>query len=449
MGHSICQWNRTDSLLPVSPAVHIDIFFDRPILHLALAVCNGGRYVEEATVMMKSALLFTKAKLHFHIFTDNVEWNMFSSEVGWICPQTPYKIWVPFVILKTSLQQKKVSSVSVLASFCVSKSFLHKKCHWSTAWRYWDGEALFISKALPSSKCGRGGWVWWFGTWAPGGDQKLYGQGWPCWCDWSRPPVHGFQDLLPNQEALLYVDTDVIVIQPVEDLWKVLSSFSAEQFAALARENEEDSPDGWYKYHSRSPFYGTTGEHLVAVLWLLQFPVIFTNTLGLADKLCINWGFQSEEYVDTSKDFITFWQAWMLVSCWWIWHEWDKLVGWRRLPSCSKRITNALPGEIRISSTFSSIIIQASIFSESRHLFQKGRVFWSACDLNLCWVLFCCLVCRWCVRFALFVERALGPLRRGSLLWIRFLRGSFHHSWQQNSLPHWSTTSIQTILFCI
>ncbi len=56
------------------------------------------------------------------------------------------------------------------------------------------------------------------------------------------------------------------MIQPVEDLWKVLSSFSAEQFAALARENEEDSPDGWYKYHSRSPFYGTTGEHLVAVL---------------------------------------------------------------------------------------------------------------------------------------------------------------------------------------
>ena len=66
-----------------------NIFFDRPILHLAFTACNGGRYVEEATVMMKSALLFTKTKLHFHIFTDNVKWDAFSSEVGWVTQGTP------------------------------------------------------------------------------------------------------------------------------------------------------------------------------------------------------------------------------------------------------------------------------------------------------------------------------------------------------------------------
>ena len=39
--------------------------------------------------MMKSALLFTKTKLHFHIFTDNVDWDEFSSEVGWVILLSP------------------------------------------------------------------------------------------------------------------------------------------------------------------------------------------------------------------------------------------------------------------------------------------------------------------------------------------------------------------------
>ncbi len=60
----------------------------------------------------------------------------------------------------------------------------------------------------------------------------------------------------------MYVDTDMIFLRPVEELWKVLSSFKKKQFAALALEDEEHfPPGGWYKEHSRCPYYGNRGEH--------------------------------------------------------------------------------------------------------------------------------------------------------------------------------------------
>lgn len=57
---------------------------------------------------------------------------------------------------------------------------------------------------------------------------------------------------------MLYVDTDIIFLQPVEDMWALLSQFNSRQLAAMAPEHEEPRI-GWYNRFARHPYYGKTG----------------------------------------------------------------------------------------------------------------------------------------------------------------------------------------------
>nr|XP_057942099.1 glucoside xylosyltransferase 1-like isoform X2 [Doryrhamphus excisus] len=69
-----------------------------------------------------------------------------------------------------------------------------------------------------------------------------------------------FRDVLILKEvdSLLYVDTDVLFLQPVEDIWALLAEFNASQLAAMAPEHEEPRI-GWYNRFARHPYYGQTG----------------------------------------------------------------------------------------------------------------------------------------------------------------------------------------------
>lgn len=67
-----------------------------------------------------------------------------------------------------------------------------------------------------------------------------------------------FQLILTEVDSLLYVDTDIIFLQPVEELWALLSHFNASQLAAMAPEHEEPRI-GWYNRFARHPYYGKTG----------------------------------------------------------------------------------------------------------------------------------------------------------------------------------------------
>ncbi len=56
------------------------------MVHLAAVMCRGKKRekfkrVEELIVMVKSALIFTKARLKFHIFTDARDVDEFGMEV--------------------------------------------------------------------------------------------------------------------------------------------------------------------------------------------------------------------------------------------------------------------------------------------------------------------------------------------------------------------------------
>nr|XP_040019163.1 glucoside xylosyltransferase 1-like isoform X1 [Gasterosteus aculeatus aculeatus] len=64
--------------------------------------------------------------------------------------------------------------------------------------------------------------------------------------------------ILKEVDSLLYVDTDIIFLQPVEEIWALLSQFNSSHIAAMAPEHEEPRI-GWYNRFARHPYYGKTG----------------------------------------------------------------------------------------------------------------------------------------------------------------------------------------------
>uniref|UniRef100_A0A8C6VG27 Glucoside xylosyltransferase 1 n=1 Tax=Naja naja TaxID=35670 RepID=A0A8C6VG27_NAJNA len=64
--------------------------------------------------------------------------------------------------------------------------------------------------------------------------------------------------ILSNVDSLLYVDTDILFLRPVDDIWSFLKKFNSTQIAAMAPEHEEPRI-GWYNRFARHPYYGKTG----------------------------------------------------------------------------------------------------------------------------------------------------------------------------------------------
>nr|XP_046167835.1 glucoside xylosyltransferase 2-like isoform X1 [Oncorhynchus gorbuscha] len=64
--------------------------------------------------------------------------------------------------------------------------------------------------------------------------------------------------ILKDVDSLLYVDTDVLFLRPMDDIWSFLKAFNSTQLAAMAPEHEIPKI-GWYSRFARHPFYGVTG----------------------------------------------------------------------------------------------------------------------------------------------------------------------------------------------
>ncbi|CAB1313419.1 unnamed protein product [Coregonus sp. 'balchen'] len=64
--------------------------------------------------------------------------------------------------------------------------------------------------------------------------------------------------ILKDVDSLLYVDTDILFLQPVEEIWSLLSLFNSTHLAAMAPEHEEPRI-AWYNRFARHPYYGKTG----------------------------------------------------------------------------------------------------------------------------------------------------------------------------------------------
>lgn len=70
--------------------------------------------------------------------------------------------------------------------------------------------------------------------------------------------VSFLQLLLKDVDSIIYVDSDILFLQPVDHLWTFLSQFEPSQLAAVSPEHEEPRI-AWYSRFARHPFYGRTG----------------------------------------------------------------------------------------------------------------------------------------------------------------------------------------------
>lgn len=64
--------------------------------------------------------------------------------------------------------------------------------------------------------------------------------------------------MLKDVDSVVYVDTDVLFLRPMDDLWNLFKSFNGTQLAAMAPEHEEPK-NSWYRRFARHPFYGSFG----------------------------------------------------------------------------------------------------------------------------------------------------------------------------------------------
>ncbi|KAA0203173.1 hypothetical protein HAZT_HAZT011063 [Hyalella azteca] len=64
-----------------------------------------------------------------------------------------------------------------------------------------------------------------------------------------------FQTLLPEVESVLYIDTDVLFVSPVEAVWHNFLMMNKTQLAAVTPEHQ-DSSAGWYNRFAKHPYYG-------------------------------------------------------------------------------------------------------------------------------------------------------------------------------------------------
>ncbi|XP_058979119.1 glucoside xylosyltransferase 1 isoform X2 [Musca domestica] len=102
--------------------------------------------------------------------------------------------------------------------------------------------------------------------------------------------------LLQSTESLLYVDTDIIFLSPVADVWNFFKKFNGSQIAALAPEHEDENI-GWYNRFARHPYYGSLGVNSGVMLMNLTRMRVFKweeHILPIHKeyKLRITWGDQ-------------------------------------------------------------------------------------------------------------------------------------------------------------
>uniref|UniRef100_H3DMD2 Glucoside xylosyltransferase 1 n=1 Tax=Tetraodon nigroviridis TaxID=99883 RepID=H3DMD2_TETNG len=86
--------------------------------------------------------------------------------------------------------------------------------------------------------------------------------------------------ILKDVDSIVYVDSDILFLQPMDDLWAFLSKFTPSQLAAMAPEHEEPRI-AWYSRFARHPFYGRTGVNSGVMLMNMtrMRTVVFQNDM--------------------------------------------------------------------------------------------------------------------------------------------------------------------------
>ncbi|EMP28833.1 Glucoside xylosyltransferase 2 [Chelonia mydas] len=186
-------------------------------MHLAVVAC--GDRLEETLIMLKSAVLFSYRKLKFHIFAEDSLKPEFEKKL---------REW------PSSYTKKFEYSVYPIA-FSVGNAQ-----EWKKLFKPCAAQRLFLPVA--SSLLGYASMT-----------------AVPYLCHYTRRTADKSQlVILKDVDSLLYVDTDVLFLRPIDDIWSFLKEFNSTQLAAMAPEHEIPKI-GWYSRFARHPYYGTTG----------------------------------------------------------------------------------------------------------------------------------------------------------------------------------------------
>ncbi|RNA32404.1 glucoside xylosyltransferase 1-like isoform X2 [Brachionus plicatilis] len=157
------------------------------IINLSVVAC--GDRAPETLVLLKSALMFSRPKLHFFIFSEKNLHNQFIDQ---------FNEWPKFV-------QDKFNY-----SIFEPKFPQNNREEWRKLFKLCASQRIFLP------------------------------------------------DILHQVDSLLYIDTDVLFLTGLEQVWSHFKNFNQTQLAALAPEHE-DANMGWYNRFARHPFYGRLG----------------------------------------------------------------------------------------------------------------------------------------------------------------------------------------------
>ena len=122
------------------------------------------------------------------------------------------------------------------------------------------------------------------------------------------------------------MDTDCIVLRPVEHIWQHFAHFDSKQLAVMAPESEVEAL-GWYNRFARHPYYGKLGVNSGVMLmnltrmrkfrWKEKIIPIYRKY-----KLEITWGDQDilnvlfHNYPGMPPECCTFFLVYRLVGRW-------------------------------------------------------------------------------------------------------------------------------------
>ncbi|XP_033752433.1 glucoside xylosyltransferase 2-like isoform X2 [Pecten maximus] len=154
-------------------------------IHLSLVAC--GDREKESIILLKSAVLFTKTPIVFHIFAEFQLQDYFKRQIDFWPDE--FRTRVEYHIYNLSFPTGDKSN------------------EWKNLFKPCASQRLFI----PS--------------------------------------------LLTEVDASLYVDTDVLFLRPVDDIWAFLQKFNTTQLVALSPENE-NKQSSWYTRFAKHPYYG-------------------------------------------------------------------------------------------------------------------------------------------------------------------------------------------------
>lgn len=212
-----------------------------PPMHLAVVAC--GDRLEETVTMIKSAVLFNTKPLCLHIFAEDQLRASFVETVSkllvgvceWLAPTWPLTLcsrWSRGLALSDpSSTTRSTPSASPATTQPSGRNSSSRVLHRGSFYRYASKrktrrDIIMTSQSKqPSPAC-----VFFRFT----------------------------QLILKHVDSILYVDSDILFLQPVDHLWAFLSEFNSSQLAAMAPEHEEPRI-AWYNRFARHPFYGKTG----------------------------------------------------------------------------------------------------------------------------------------------------------------------------------------------